>query len=200
MFESMRIIKIPNPSPRKARSNKNVNILKLLEELRYSPKSRDINLNKMKNYANRDIKVPSVKVRQLPLRSIEFKHFDSLAHHSPKQKLSPSQQIKQKLGLSTSFKRKISKEKTSFNLSKRFLKNEPDESEIYSSFQPPSTFTHSFNSYKHFKKGIKVNKSGAIDIRNDNFSTQKILNQTIQRFKTSFLVSKNSAIDKFLSK
>lgn len=200
MFESMRIIKIPNPSPRKVRSDKNVNILKLLEELRFSPKSRDINLNKMKNYAGRDNRIPSVKVRQLPLKSIEFKHFDSNAHKSPKQKLSPSQQHKHKNWLNTSFKRKISKEINSFNMSKRFLKPESDESEIYSSFQPPSTFTHSFNSYKHFKKGIKVNKSGAIDVKNEVFSTHKILNNTIQRFKTSFLIPKKSAIDKFLLK
>lgn len=197
MFESMKIIKIPNPSPRKARSTRNVNVIKMLEELHLSSKSRENSFNKMKNILPRESKIPSLKVRQLPMKSIEFKLSNNKLDDCIKQHCSPSHLMNQKLGLNTSLKKKSPKEKSSFKFNRRAVRIEVDEP--YSSFQPPTTFTHSFNSHKQLKKGLHFFRPTANEARQELMSTQKILNNSIQRLKISPFLSKHMINDKFLS-
>jgi len=193
----MKVIKIPNPSPRKAKSTRNVNVIKLLDELHLSSKSRENSFNKMKNVIPNGNKIPTIKVRQLPMKPIELRLSNNKIDEFIKQTSSPSQiMMNQRIGLNTSLKMKSPKVKSSFKFNRRLARIEANEP--YSSFQPPTTFTHSFNSSKHLKKGPNFFRPPANDTHQELISTHKIINNSIQRLKAGSFLNKYLINDKFL--
>lgn len=102
MIESMKIISIPNPSFKKIKVRKQQQVIVFDEEIKIFDKAklRQSSLNNLTNMTHYESKPPPLKVRQLPMKSIEFK----LKHQEPGS--SPPGIIKTRAVLSSSFNKK----------------------------------------------------------------------------------------------
>ena len=103
MIESMKIISIPNPTFKQIKLRKQQQVILFDQEIKIFGKAklRQSSLNNLTNMTHYESKAPPLKVRQLPMKSIEFR----LKHQDPGP-ASPSGSVRARAVLSTSFNKK----------------------------------------------------------------------------------------------
>jgi hypothetical protein len=187
MIESMKIIRIPNLKRQRIKIPKHLDFELKTEEFKiFNAKERQTSLNNLTNMTHFDQKPPPLKVRQLPMKSIEFKPRLEFQKSS-----SPQGLISTRLALSTSFKKK--RDSTYIKQSKINETSETDTSKPIPQAAQGKTLT----SYKHLTRNKYLLSSTRIPTSDNHSCLLKSHEDQgiLQKFRlTSYLRSLKSKI------